>query len=135
MAKLSDLFGRKGEPGDGGPAQRPSTNGNGGRHISIENFSAVGSRMDEKNKVLRNLLTDSGRTIGELDDLKQAFDKLVTPFNATLRGEFYEIEKKATALEAEAKRLHEDLELSRESNRALESTGLELSNEISTRAA
>jgi crescentin len=135
MAKLSDLFGRKGEPGDGGPAQRPSTNGNGGRHISIENFSAVGSRMDEENKVLRNLLTDTGCKIGELDDLKQAFDKLAAPFNATLRREFYEIEKKATALEAEAKRLHEDLELSRESNRALESTGLELSNEISTRAA
>jgi hypothetical protein len=38
MAKLSDLFGRNGEPGDAGPAWRPNTNGNGGRHISLENY-------------------------------------------------------------------------------------------------
>lgn len=50
MAKLSDLFGRKGEPGEGDPAQRPSTNGNGGRHISIENYSDVGSRIARKTK-------------------------------------------------------------------------------------
>jgi len=51
MAKLSDLFGRKGEPGDGGPAQLPSTNGNGGRGISLENYSDVGLRIDEENEV------------------------------------------------------------------------------------
>jgi hypothetical protein len=30
--------------------------------------------MGEENEVLRNLLTDTGRKIGELDDLKAAFD-------------------------------------------------------------
>ncbi len=162
MAKLTDLFGRKSSEADiGASAPRPA-NGNGGRQIRIENFSDVGARMGEENEVLRNLLTDTGRKIGELDELKQAFDKLVQPFNSTLRaleheksqtmslssaleesraaydtlrGEFYEVEKKATALEAETERLREDLELSRESTRSLESTRLELSNEISARSA
>ncbi len=154
MAKLSDLFGRKGEPGGGSRG-----NGN-GEHRAVENFSDMGSRMGEDNEVLRNLLTDTGRKIGELDELKEAFDKIVAPFNSTLRAleqeksqtlgltgmlnesraayetlraEFYQIEKKATVLEAEAERLRIDLELAREANRGLESTQLELSNEISTR--
>jgi chromosome segregation ATPase len=151
MAKLSDLFGRRGEPGGAG---RSNGNGNG------EHFSDVGSRMGEENEVLRNLLTDTGRKIGELDELKEAFDKIVAPFNSTqraleqeksqtlgltgmlnesrasyetLRTEFYQIEKKATTIEAEVERLRIDLELTREANRGLESTQLELSNEISTR--
>ena len=108
--------------------------------------------MGEENEVLRNLLTDTGRKISELDDLKEAFDKLVAPFNSTLRAleqeksqtvslsgmlaeartsyetlrtEFYQVERRATAFEAEVERLREDLELSRETSRALESTRLD----------
>ena len=51
----------------------------------------------------------------------------------TLRTEFYQIERKATALEAESEKLREDLELARESNRGLESTRIELSNDIAAR--
>jgi chromosome segregation ATPase len=152
MAKLSDLFGRK--PGE--PIRR---NGN-GDHRGIESVADVGSALGEENEALRNLLSDTGRKIGELDELKEAFDKIVTPFNATLRAleqeksqtlalngmlnetrasyetlrtEFYQIEKKATSLEAEAERLRIELELARETNRAHESSSLELSNEISSR--
>ncbi|MEI9804938.1 MAG: hypothetical protein WDN48_11355 [Pseudolabrys sp.] len=166
MAKLSDLFGRKGGEPDKFPSHAAPTrngNGNGGsEHIHVEHFSDVGSRMGEENEVLRNLLTDTGRKIGELDELKEAFDKIVAPFNSTLRAleqeksqtlgltgmlaesrasyetlrtEFYQIERKATALEAETERLREDLELSRESNRGLESNRIELANEISTRSS
>jgi crescentin len=89
MAKLSDLFGRR-----GGEADKFSSrlgvklgNGNGnGTHINIENFSDVGSRMGEENEALRNLLSDTGRKIGELDELKVAFDKIVAPFNSALRA-------------------------------------------------
>src|SRR5476649_316632 len=152
MAKFSDLFGRKGEA----PSRlTPRSSGNGnGNHINVEHFSDVGSRMGEENEVLRNLLSDTGRKISELDELKDAFDKIVQPFNSTLRAleqeksqtlgltgmleesraayetlrtEFYQIERKATALEAESEKLREDLELARESNRGLESAGLELS--------
>jgi crescentin len=164
MAKLSDLFGRKGGAAEVDKllARAANGNGNGGNHISVENLSDVGSRMGEENEVLRNLLTDTGRKISELDDLKEAFDKLVAPFNSTLRAleqeksqtmslsgmlaeartayetlreEFYQIEKKATIFEGEAGRLREDLELSREANRALESTRLELTDDINARRA
>jgi crescentin len=164
MAKLSDLFGRKGGTAEVDKllARAANGNGNGGNHISVENLSDVGSRMGEENEVLRNLLTDTGRKISELDDLKEAFDKLVAPFNSTLRAleqeksqtmslsgmlaeartayetlreEFYQIEKKATIFEGEAGRLREDLELSREANRALESTRLELTDDINARRA
>jgi predicted nucleic acid-binding Zn-ribbon protein len=166
MAKLSDLFGRKiGEP-EADKFSPPARPGNGhhgrGEPINVENFSDIGSRMGEENEALRNLLTDTGRKIGELDELKQAFDKLVQPFNSTLRAleqeksqtlsltsrldesrsayetlrnEFYQIEKRATALEAESERLRDDLELARESNRALESTRLALNDEINARHA
>ena len=166
MAKLSDLFVRKG--GEAGTdiaaalVRRGNGNGNGGEHIIVESFSDVGSRMGEENEVLRNLLSDAARKVGELDELKQAFDKLVTPFNSTLRAleqeksltlslsgrldearaayetlrtEFYQIEKKATAAEADADRLREELELAREAARGLESTRLELSDEIGARNA
>src|SRR5207342_2718463 len=138
MAKLSDIFGRK--VSTAGPDKFPGRprngngngNGNGGDHISIESLSDVGSRIGEENEVLRNLLTDTGRKINELEDLKDAFDKLVAPFNSTLRSleqeksqnmslsgmlteartsyetlrtEFYQVERKATVLEAEVERL------------------------------
>src|SRR6476660_1494076 len=164
MAKLSDLFGRKGGAAEVDKllARAANGNGNGSNHISVENLSDVGSRMGEENEVLRNLLTDTGRKISELADLKEAFDKLVAPFNSTLRAleqeksqtmslsgmlaeartayetlreEFYQIEKKATVFEGEAGRLREDLELSREANRALESARLELIDDINARRA
>jgi len=155
MAKLTDLFGRKGS--EAGAYGRGNGNG---EHRAIESFSDIGSALGEENEVLRNLLTDTGRKIGELDELKEAFDKIVAPFNSTLRAleqeksqtlgltgmlnesrlsyetlrtEFYQLEKKATTIEAEAERMRIDLELSREANRGLESAQLELSNEISTR--
>ena len=160
MAKLSELFVRKGT----GIAvtQRGNGNGNGVEHIIVESISDAGSRMGEENEVLRSLLSDTGRKIDELEDLKQTFNKLVAPFNATLRAleqeksltlslsgrldearaayetlraEFYGIEKKATTVEAEADRLREELELSREATRTLESTRRELSDEIGARNA
>ena len=122
----------------------------------------VGSRIGEENEALRNLLTDAGRKIGELDELKQAFDRLVMPFNSTLRAleteksltmslsarldeqraaydtlcsEFYAVEKRATQLGAEAERLRGDLELSRENGRALDSARSELFEELKARNA
>ena len=89
MAKFSDLFGRKaGETGSSRPGARGGGNGNGNGHgepISVESFSNVGTRMGEANESLRNLLSDTGRKIGELDDLKDAFEKIVAPFNQALR--------------------------------------------------
>jgi chromosome segregation ATPase len=128
----------------------------------VENFSDMGSRVGEQNEALRNLLSDTGRKIGELDDLKDPFEKIVAPFSNTLRGleqeksqllsltnlladarnaydtlrfEFYSVEKKAIALGSEVEKLREDLELARESNRGLESARLELTDEVKARSA
>ena len=49
-----------------------------------------------------------------LDESRTAYE--------TLRTEFYRVEKKATAVGAEAEKLREDLELAREANRGLETT-------------
>ena len=155
MAKLSNLFGRKSDDISG---MRPTGN----EPRPAESFSDVGSRIGEENEALRNLLSDTARKIGELDELKESFDKIVAPFNnvlraleleksqalaltamlnksraayETLRTEFYRIDKQATAAEAEAEKLRVDLELAREANRALETTAAELSNDISDRRA
>jgi chromosome segregation protein len=165
MSKLSDFFSQKSrEAGSGKHSRRTNgkrTNGD-GDHFALENVSDVGTRIGEENESLRNLLFDTGRQIGELDDLKDAFDKLVTPFNNTLRAleqeksqnlslermlaenrsayetlqtEFYQVEKKATLFESESERLREDLELARETARGLESNRSELSNLIASQNA
>src|SRR3569833_2126282 len=138
MAKLSDIFGRKPEGGTDKVIPLPAMplRGNGQGETTVD----AGARIGEENEVLRNLLTDAGRKIGELDELKEAFDRLVSPFNATLRAleteksqtlslsgrldeqraaydklcsEFYQVERKATQLDAESARLRSDLELAR----------------------
>jgi chromosome segregation ATPase len=64
---------------------------------------------------------------GMLSEARSSYD--------TLRTEFYQVERKATALEAEVERLREDLELSRETRRGLESNRLELTDELNARNA
>src|SRR5690348_8571258 len=87
MAKLSELFVRKGTFGaDIAVTQRGNGSGNSVEHIIVESISDAGSRMGEENEVLRSLLSDTGRKIDELEELKQTFNKLVAPFNATLRA-------------------------------------------------
>ena len=169
MAKLSDLFGGKPREQEtdrkvgSDPARNTGNNQPAipmARQITPENYSDIGSRIGEENEALRHLLSDTGRKIGELDELKAAFDKIVIPFNTTLRAleqekshtlslsnmlaesrvsydtlrtEFYQIERKATSLEAESEKLREDLELARESNRGLESVRIELTDNLSAR--
>jgi crescentin len=159
MSKLSDLFGRKGQPGDDKAANvRPDQR----EQSAPEAASDVGSRIGEENEALRNLLFDTGRKINELDELKSAFDKIVTPFNNTLRsleqeksqnlsltgqiaesraaydklrGDVYQVEKRATLLESENLRLREDLELSREAVRTLESHRNDINSQIAAQHA
>jgi crescentin len=165
MAKLSELFGRKAGDASAKTTAPPTSARNGHGEpdpVDAESVSDIGSHIGEENEALRNLLSDASRKIGELDDLKLAFDKLVTPFNSTLSAleqeksqtlrlsgmleeqrvahqtllaEFYQAEKKATALEAETGKQREDLELSSEANRALESARLGLVNDVAVRDA
>jgi len=61
---------------------------------------------------------------GMLEESRAAYD--------TLRTEFYQIERKATALER-IRKLREDLELSRESNAGWKAAQIELTNDINAR--
>src|SRR5688572_24699761 len=135
MSKLSDLFGRKGGAGgqarsNGNGHKRALQDIQ--REIEPETPSDVGSRIGEENEALRNLLFDTGRKINELDELKIAFEKIVDPFNNALRAleqeksqnlsldgqlqesrattdalraQFYAVEKKATLLRSEERRV------------------------------
>jgi crescentin len=164
MSKLSDLFGRKGAgTGPDKASQVAPKNAAATREPQPpETYSDVGSRIGEENEALRNLLVDAGRKIGELDELKSAFDKIVTPFNNTLRAleqeksqnlsltgqlaesraaydklraDVYQVEKRATLLDSENQRLREDLELARETVRGLESLRNDINSQISAQNA
>jgi crescentin len=159
MNKLSGLFGRNGSGADK-PAANPKSRPE--QAPAPEGVSDVGSRIGEENEALRNLLFDAGRKISELDELKTAFDKIVTPFNNTLRAleqeksqnlsltgqlaesraaydklraDVYQVEKRATLLESENTRLREDLELARETVRGLESHRNDINSQISAQHA
>jgi crescentin len=155
MTKLSDIFGRKGEGGDKIIPLSPMS-AKGAAHSEAD--APDGTPIDlgslgHENEMLRNLLSDAGRKIGELDQLKDVFERLVSPFNSalraleqeksraldlagrldeqrqayeTLRAEFYSVEKKATLLQAEADKLRSELEVAQQSARTLESERLEV---------
>src|SRR5262249_59195464 len=46
----------------------------------------IGARVGEENEALRNLLIDTDRRIGTLDDLKDAFRNLVEPIGSALQA-------------------------------------------------
>ena len=46
----------------------------------------IGARVGEENEALRNLLIDTDRRIGALDDLKDAFRNLVEPIGSALQA-------------------------------------------------
>ena len=77
------------------------------------------------NSTLRALEQEKSQTLSLSGMLAEA----CTAYE-TLRTEFYQVDRKATALEAEVEKLREDLELSRETNRGLESARLELTDDL-----
>ena len=46
----------------------------------------IGARVGEENETLRNLLIDTDRRLGALDDLKDAFRNLVEPIGSALQA-------------------------------------------------
>jgi len=77
---------------------------------------------------LRALETEKSQTLslaGRLDEQRAAYDKLC--------GEFYQVERKATQLDAEVARLRSDLELARETGRTLDSARSETAEQLKGR--
>jgi crescentin len=117
----------------------------------------IGARVGEENEALRNLLIDTDRRIGALDDLKDAFRNLVEPIGSALqaleqeksdnvglrnalaelraghesvRGEFSALEKRAAELESAGEELGRELALAQQAVRGLEGDKTELTSEI-----
>src|SRR6516162_8725095 len=117
----------------------------------------IGARVGEENEALRNLLIDTDRRIGALDDLKDAFRNLVEPIGSALqaleqektdnvglrnalaelraahesvRTEFSALEKRAAELESAGEELDRELALAQEAARGLEGDKTELTSEI-----
>ncbi|MBV8419996.1 MAG: hypothetical protein JOZ26_08290 [Hyphomicrobiales bacterium] len=117
----------------------------------------IGARVGEENEALRNLLIDTDRRIGALDDLKDAFRNLVEPIGSALqaleqeksdnvglrnalaelrvghesvRSEFSALEKRAAGLESAGEELRRELTLAQQAGRGLESDKTELTSEI-----
>ena len=90
MTKFTDIFGRK--PGEAGDKIIPLTpiSARSPGHPDTGTLNGTGIPIDigslgHENEMLRNLLSDAGRRIGELDELKLTFERLVSPFNTALR--------------------------------------------------
>ena len=90
MSSLSEYFTRKGShvvaSAEKAPTITPGKGPSGDDRLAPETWAEIGSRIGSENEILRNLLVDTGRQVGALDDLKDAFGKLVDPINKTLRA-------------------------------------------------
>jgi chromosome segregation ATPase len=158
MNKLSHLFGRTRGAGDPEGMGPDPLSRDGSGHF-VESFSDVGARMGEENEALRNLLVDAEHKMLQLNEVMEAFGKIVTPINRTiraleqeksktiglasaldegraaydtLRAEYYDVEKKAAAYERDNERLREELDGAQHVGRSLEATRAELATELAT---
>src|SRR5437868_4259566 len=126
MRTISDFLGRKGVASTSAAYVVPTSAKSGSRgveEVRETTLADIGTRVGEDNETLRNLLIDTDRRIGALDDLKVAFRSLVEPIHAleqektenvglrntlaelrtghdSLRGDYGALEKRAAELES-----------------------------------
>ena len=89
MRTISDFLGRKGVASTSAAYAVPTSAKSGSRgaeEVHETTFTDIGTRVGEDNETLRNLLIDTDRRIGTLDDLKAAFRSLVEPIGAALQA-------------------------------------------------
>jgi chromosome segregation ATPase len=130
--------------------------------LDEELFSARGTRLGAENESLRNLLIDASAKIDELDTIKNAVGKLVDPVGKALRtieaeqaeklalqtvlndtrtaygklrNEHAELEKKATASDAECSTLRQELNVATGRLKTAETTKADLAIDVAARRA
>ena len=152
MRTISDFLGRKGVASTSAAYAVPASAKSGSRgaeEVRETTLTDIGTRVGEDNETLRNLLIDTDRRIGALDDLKVAFRSLVEPIGAalhaleqektenfglrnalaelrtghdSLRGDYSALEKRAAELESAGEELRRELTLVQQTARGLEAT-------------
>src|SRR6266404_3213659 len=87
MRTISDLLARQGVASASFPSAASAKFLPGGAVGRSElTFADIGARIGEDDEKLRNLLIDTDRRMGALDDLKEAFRNLVEPIGSSLRA-------------------------------------------------
>jgi crescentin len=160
MRTISDFLARKGATSTSAAFTVPASakpRPTDAEDRSEPTFADIGARIGEENEALRNLLIDTDRRIGALDDLKEAFRDLVEPIGSalqaleeektdnfslrnalaelrtgheTVRSEFSALEKRAAELESAGEELRRELALAQQAARGLEGDKAELTSEI-----
>ena len=144
MRTISDFLGRKGVASTSAAYVVPTSAKSGSRgveEVRETTLADIGTRVGEDNETLRNLLIDTDRRIGALDDLKVAFRSLVEPIGAalhaleqektdSLRGDYGALEKRAAELESTGEEVRRELTLTQQTARALDADKAELASEM-----
>ena len=160
MRTISDFLGRKGVASTSATyavSASARSGSRGAEEVRETTLADIGTRVGEDNETLRNLLIDTDRRIGALDDLKAAFRSLVEPIGAalqaleqektenfglrnalaelrtghdSLRGDYSALDKRAAELKNVGEELHRELTLTQQTARALEADKTELASEI-----
>src|SRR5437868_1722066 len=158
MRTISDFLARKGVASASFPSPASAKIlASGGEQRSEPTFADIGARVGEDNETLRNLLIDTDRRIGALDDLKEAFRNLVEPIGSSLhaleqektenfglrnaltelrstheslRSEYGLLGKRAAKLETAGEDLRRELALTQQTARGLDGDKAELASEI-----
>src|SRR5215475_14735042 len=131
MRTISDFLGRKVVASASAAYAVPMSAKSGSRgaeEVRETTFADIGTRVGEDNETLRNLLIDTDRRIGALDDLKAAFRSLVEPIGAALHA--LEQEKTENAgLRTALAELRTSHETARSEGQALEHKSAELESD------
>jgi crescentin len=159
MRTISDLLGRKSVASTSTvyAVSAVAKPGPRGEERVEPTLADIGARVGEDNETLRNLLIDTDRRIGALDDLKEAFRNLVEPIGAalyaleqektdnfglrnalaelrtsyeTVRSDYGALEKRAAELENASEELRRQLSLTQQTARGLDAEKAELASEI-----
>jgi crescentin len=160
MSKIAALLARK--PSSVPATPRPTEQNDNNLDLDEELFSAIGAQLGNSNESLRNLLLNANHKIAELDAIKDAVAKLVSPVSKALRefetekadkinlqaalantrtaygklrNEVTELEKKNAGLEREVDQLRKDLSFADNAAKALETLRGELAIDIAQRRA
>lgn len=137
--------------------QSPPSSENNVIELDEEIFAPTATQLGTDNEALRNLLSDAGYKIGELDAIKEAFGKLVDPVTnalrsyesekreklslqtllnnsrtaySKLRNELGAVEAKAAAIEAECAKQRGELQIAQQNLRATEESKIALTDEL-----
>src|SRR4029079_11940797 len=160
MSKIAALLARK--PSSVPATPRQIEQNDNSLDLDEELFSAIGAQLGNSNETLRNLLLNANHKIAELDAIKEAVAKLVSPVSKALRefetekaekinlqaalantrtaygklrNEVSELEKKNTTLDREVDQLRKDLAFADNAAKALETMRGELAIDIAQRRA